>query len=161
MPRPLYPQGNSLRYPLYRRLSGPQSRSGRYREEKNLFTLPGLEPRLLIRPSHSLVFIWLGYLISAPTIIIMANDCFHNKTLLSGYHSRLVFRRLWVLMGALRPAILTEVSPWFSSVPPDNAGNCLILRHKRSFYILPNSWSINHPTIWGYIASAIDSGRGS
>jgi hypothetical protein len=28
-PRPLYPQGKSPRYPLDRRLGGPQSRSGR------------------------------------------------------------------------------------------------------------------------------------
>jgi hypothetical protein len=34
-PRPLYPQGKNSRYPLDRRLSGPQSRSGRGGEEKN------------------------------------------------------------------------------------------------------------------------------
>jgi hypothetical protein len=33
--RPLYPQGNRLWYPLFRRLGGPQSRSGRGGEEKN------------------------------------------------------------------------------------------------------------------------------
>jgi hypothetical protein len=42
-PLPLYPQGKSLRYPLYRKLGGPQSQSGRYGEENNL-TLPGIEP---------------------------------------------------------------------------------------------------------------------
>jgi hypothetical protein len=36
-PLPLYP-----RYPFYRRLGGPQSRSERYGEVK-IFTLPGLE----------------------------------------------------------------------------------------------------------------------
>jgi hypothetical protein len=35
-PQLLYPQGKSPRYPLDRRLGGPQSRSGRYGEEKNL-----------------------------------------------------------------------------------------------------------------------------
>jgi hypothetical protein len=35
-PRPLYPRGNRPRYPLYRRLGGPQSRSERHGEEKNL-----------------------------------------------------------------------------------------------------------------------------
>jgi hypothetical protein len=40
-PRPLYP-----RYPLDRRLGGPQSRSGRSGEEKNLLPLPEIEPRL-------------------------------------------------------------------------------------------------------------------
>jgi hypothetical protein len=34
-PRPLYSQGKSPRYPLDRRLGGPQSRSGRGGEEKN------------------------------------------------------------------------------------------------------------------------------
>jgi hypothetical protein len=35
-PRPLYPRGKSPRYPLDRRLRGPQSRSGRFGEEKIL-----------------------------------------------------------------------------------------------------------------------------
>jgi hypothetical protein len=39
----LYPQGKSPRYPLDRRLCGPQSRSGCCGEEKNL-ALPGIEP---------------------------------------------------------------------------------------------------------------------
>jgi hypothetical protein len=34
-PRPPYPQGKSLWYPLDGRLGGPQSRSGRGGEEKN------------------------------------------------------------------------------------------------------------------------------
>jgi hypothetical protein len=33
-PRPLYPTGDSSRYPLCGRLNGPQSRSGRYGEEE-------------------------------------------------------------------------------------------------------------------------------
>jgi hypothetical protein len=33
-PRPLYPRGKNPRYPLDRRLGGPQSRSGRFGEEK-------------------------------------------------------------------------------------------------------------------------------
>jgi hypothetical protein len=40
-PRPIYPRGKSPRYPLNKRLCGPQSRSG-----KNIFPLPGIEPRL-------------------------------------------------------------------------------------------------------------------
>jgi hypothetical protein len=39
------PQGKSPRYPLYKRLGGPQSRSGRHG--------PGLEPRPLSRPARS------------------------------------------------------------------------------------------------------------
>jgi hypothetical protein len=44
----LYPRRKSLRYPFDKRLGGPQSRSGRRGEEKNLALL-GIEP-------------WLSYL---------------------------------------------------------------------------------------------------
>jgi hypothetical protein len=44
-PRPLYPQGKSPRYPLQRRLGGPQSRSGRGGEEKNSQPPTELEPQ--------------------------------------------------------------------------------------------------------------------
>jgi hypothetical protein len=44
-PQPLYPRGKSPRYKLYRRLGGPQSRSGHYREEK-ILPLLGIERRL-------------------------------------------------------------------------------------------------------------------
>jgi hypothetical protein len=43
MPRPLYLQRKSPRYPLDRRLSGPQSPSGGGGEEKNSQPLPGLK----------------------------------------------------------------------------------------------------------------------
>jgi hypothetical protein len=46
-PRPLYPQGKNSRYPLYSRLSGSQSRSGRGGEEKNSYPLPELEPPII------------------------------------------------------------------------------------------------------------------
>jgi hypothetical protein len=52
---PIYPQGNSPRYQFYGRLGGLQIRSGLYGGEKNLFPLPGIEPRLLDIPVHSLV----------------------------------------------------------------------------------------------------------
>jgi hypothetical protein len=35
-PRPLYPRERAPRYPLYRRLGGPQSRSGQHGEVKIL-----------------------------------------------------------------------------------------------------------------------------
>jgi hypothetical protein len=38
------PQGKSPFYTLDRRLGGPQSRSGRYGEEKNSQPPPGIEP---------------------------------------------------------------------------------------------------------------------
>jgi hypothetical protein len=43
--------------PFNRRLGGPQKRSGRYGEENNPLPLPGIEPRFLGRPAHSLVTI--------------------------------------------------------------------------------------------------------
>jgi hypothetical protein len=46
-PQLLYPQGKSLWYPLDRRLGGPQNRSGRGGEEKNSYSLPGLEPPII------------------------------------------------------------------------------------------------------------------
>jgi len=39
-PRPLYSRGEIPRYPLDRRLDGPQSRSGRGGEEKKPITAP-------------------------------------------------------------------------------------------------------------------------
>jgi hypothetical protein len=49
----IYPQRNSL----YSRLGGPQRRSGRYREEKNILPLPRIEPRLPVCPARRLVAI--------------------------------------------------------------------------------------------------------
>jgi hypothetical protein len=47
-PQPLYPQGKTLpRYPLDRRLSGPQSLSGVGGEEENPQALPGPEPSII------------------------------------------------------------------------------------------------------------------
>jgi hypothetical protein len=44
-PAALYPRGKSPRYPLYRRLGGPQTRSGRRGYRKNPLPLWGIEPR--------------------------------------------------------------------------------------------------------------------
>jgi hypothetical protein len=46
-PRLFYRQGKSPWYPLDRKLSGTQSRSGRGGEEKNSQLLPGLEPPII------------------------------------------------------------------------------------------------------------------
>jgi hypothetical protein len=43
-----FPPGKNPLVPLYRRLGGPQSRSGRCGEEKNSQPLPGFEPLLYI-----------------------------------------------------------------------------------------------------------------
>jgi hypothetical protein len=50
--RPLYPGGKSPRYPLERRLGGPQNQSGRRGEEKILLP-PGLELGSLGRVARS------------------------------------------------------------------------------------------------------------
>jgi hypothetical protein len=42
MPLPLYPLGQRPRYPLKRRLCGPQSQARHCQEEKNLLPLPGI-----------------------------------------------------------------------------------------------------------------------
>jgi hypothetical protein len=44
-PAALYPRERSRRYPLNRRLGGPQSRSGRRGWKKNPLPLSGIEPR--------------------------------------------------------------------------------------------------------------------
>jgi hypothetical protein len=50
-PRPLYPRGKNPRYPSDRTLGGPQNRSGRRGEKKNLVHLPRIDPdSLIIQP---------------------------------------------------------------------------------------------------------------
>ena len=43
--------GQKPRYPPNRKLGGPQGRSGRFKEEKNLLLLPAFVPRTF-QPSH-------------------------------------------------------------------------------------------------------------
>jgi hypothetical protein len=74
-PWPLYPQGKSPWYPLYRRLDGPQIRSGHGGEEKNSQPPPGIEPLNPDRPARSLVTIptelsWLNTSIILKIILI-------------------------------------------------------------------------------------------
>jgi hypothetical protein len=47
VPAALYLRGKDPRYPLYRRLGGPQSWSGHRNYRKNPLPLPGIEPRSL------------------------------------------------------------------------------------------------------------------
>jgi hypothetical protein len=56
-PWPLYPRVKSPRYLLDMRLGGPQRRSGRCEENKNILPLLKMEPRFLGLPVHSLVAI--------------------------------------------------------------------------------------------------------
>jgi hypothetical protein len=53
-PAALYPRGKDPRYPLYRRLGGPQSRSGH-------MPPPGIEPRSPGRPARSKTLYCLSY----------------------------------------------------------------------------------------------------
>jgi hypothetical protein len=55
-PATLYP-GKDPRYPLDRKLGGPQSRSGRGGEEKNYQLLPRLEPPI-VQPVVQLYTYW-------------------------------------------------------------------------------------------------------
>jgi hypothetical protein len=50
------------------RLGGPQRRSRRYGEEKNLLHLPGIEPLLLGLPASTLILIYLS--IHGPTALV-------------------------------------------------------------------------------------------
>jgi hypothetical protein len=52
--------GKGPRYPFYRRLGGPQSRSGRYGEVKIFFTVPGFELplSLVVQPVASRYTDW-------------------------------------------------------------------------------------------------------
>jgi hypothetical protein len=68
-PLPLYPRWKSPRYPLDRRLGGPQSQSGR-RGEGKFFTLPRLEHRSLGRPARSQSLYRLSYPGSSYDIIL-------------------------------------------------------------------------------------------
>jgi hypothetical protein len=57
----LYPGERTPRYPLYRKLGGPQSWSGHRDYRKNPLPLPGIELRLPSRPARSQTLYWLSY----------------------------------------------------------------------------------------------------
>jgi hypothetical protein len=57
----LHPQGRSTRFPLDRRLGGPQSRSRQGVEEKNSHPPPGSGPRTSDRPTRSQWLYQLSY----------------------------------------------------------------------------------------------------
>jgi hypothetical protein len=59
-PRPLYPR-NPPRYPLNRKLGGPQSKFGRSGEEKKPLLLSGIEPHSLVSILTELPWLRLNY----------------------------------------------------------------------------------------------------
>jgi hypothetical protein len=61
---PFTPGGNRLRYPLYRRLGGPQSLSGRCGVQNNLLPLPGIEPK----PQPVAILTELSWLLSVSVV---------------------------------------------------------------------------------------------
>jgi hypothetical protein len=60
-PAALCPRGKEPRYPLYRRMDGPQSRSGHKAGGRILSPLPGIEPQSPGRPARSQTLYWLSY----------------------------------------------------------------------------------------------------
>jgi hypothetical protein len=60
-PAALYPRGKKPRYPLDRRLGGPQSRSGRRGQKKSPLPLLGIESRSPDRPARSQTLYCLSY----------------------------------------------------------------------------------------------------
>jgi hypothetical protein len=53
-PRPFYPRGKSPRYPLDRRLGGPQNRSGRGGEKKKIPATAGIRTAVVQPVAYSL-----------------------------------------------------------------------------------------------------------
>jgi hypothetical protein len=58
------PRDKDTQYPLYRRMGGPQCRSGHRGYRKNPSPLPGIEPRSPARPVRGQTVYWLSYLSS-------------------------------------------------------------------------------------------------
>jgi hypothetical protein len=119
-PGHLYPHGKRSRYPLDRRLLGPQSRSG-HGDEKILLPSQGIEPR---RPAHS-----LSTELSSPgssvKVVSLINCCLIGTWVGSGgrhssMHSSFATRCEWVVSLTLR-----QLYPWVKS-PQDPLGRTLV-----------------------------------
>jgi hypothetical protein len=76
----LWPRGKDPKYPLARRLGGPQSRSGLRGYGKNLLPLLGIEPQSPGRPVHSQTLYFLSY---PATYTIYIRYKYHPSTQLS------------------------------------------------------------------------------
>jgi hypothetical protein len=79
-PQPLYPRGKSPRYPLDRRLGGPQSQSGKFEEEKILDPTGTRTPSPVVQPIASR---YTDYATPAPTltlssILMSSTHLFHS-----------------------------------------------------------------------------------
>jgi hypothetical protein len=81
-PAALYPRRKDLRYPLYRRVGGPQSRSGKKARGKILSPLPVIEPWSPGRPVRSQTLYSLSYLgsilLSVQLQILQRPSCYET-----------------------------------------------------------------------------------
>jgi hypothetical protein len=84
-PVALYPQVKDPRYPLYRRLGVPQSRSGHRGQRKNPLPLPGIELRSPGRPALSQTLYRLSYF-SYHTMHVTVGNI--NRSLIVKYAQR-------------------------------------------------------------------------
>jgi hypothetical protein len=100
------PPGIEPRYPLHRRLGGPQSLSGRYREEK-ILTIPGLELRHLGRPARRQSLYRLLYpgspFCRLSKIILLAYSCLRLVLPIRVFTSSIHTIVLYVLFSPVRP----------------------------------------------------------
>jgi hypothetical protein len=116
-PAALYPRGKDPRYPLYRTLGGPQSRSGHRGYRKNPLPLPGIEPRSPGRPVRNQTLYWLSY----PGILISSGMKFRNRNVPVWYS------------GIYRPNLSTGWGP-VQNKKSDSIFRCL---EKQQKFILP------------------------
>jgi hypothetical protein len=127
MPLPLYPQGKSSRYPLDRRLGGPQSRCGRHGETK-IFAPPGLKPRSLGRPARSQSLYRLRYHSYKKNVVTLNNYDFPTR------------------LGSTKSAVLV-----YSLSVGKGAQNIYVLLTARAFWFL--GWQKMNPPHHSYTPS--------
>jgi hypothetical protein len=73
-PRQLYPLGKSSRFPMVRRLGGPQSRSGRFREEKILYPTGILKTDVFIIRRRERTYDFFVVIVILPEYVVLAAD---------------------------------------------------------------------------------------
>jgi hypothetical protein len=93
--QPLYPRGESPRYPLDRRLGGPQNRSGRRREEKILVLTETRTPTSTVVQPERYPGSWMPNV----SILFYARVKYYDRGTIEaqetvGYHVRTIFRKI-------------------------------------------------------------------
>jgi hypothetical protein len=108
MPLPLYSPRKLFQYPLYMRLGGPQSRSGRCGEDKNVFPLAGIDLRFFGFPTPCL----------AAISIFLQDDNIINSLRLFVYINFLHYfpspmkSRQWFVRPNCELAAITQILSW-------------------------------------------------